>query len=103
MYAEGRSELELVLEAEPFNTDAIDALAYSWLVENELDKAEGLYERLLEIDPDHLGALNNYATILAEKGRYREAITTWTRALEMSPGNQDIIDNIEEARQSMRR
>jgi len=103
MYPEGRAELALVLEAEPENTAAIDALAYSWLVDDELDKAERLYKRLLEIDPAHLGALNNYATILAEKGRYREAITIWTEALEIRPGDKNIVDNIEDARQSMRR
>jgi tetratricopeptide (TPR) repeat protein len=103
MYAEARAEFLMVLEAEPDYVEAIEALAYNWFMEGDLDKAETLYERLLALRPDHLGALNNYATTLAEKGRYREAVQVWTRALELSPGNRDIIDNISEARQNMRR
>jgi tetratricopeptide (TPR) repeat protein/spermidine synthase len=103
MYAEGRAEFQLVLDAEPGNLEAMEALAYNWLLEENLDKAESLYRRILKQDPDHLGALNNYATILAEKERYREAVEIWTKALELSPGNTDIIDNIEEARGKMRR
>ena len=55
------------------------------------------------LDPDHLAALNNYATVLAEKGDYAKAIRVWTRALGRDPGNPNIIANIEEARQLLRR
>jgi tetratricopeptide (TPR) repeat protein len=103
MYAEGRTEFRSVLDAEPDNLEAMEGLAYTWLMEDDLDKAEDLYRRILRQDPDHLGALNNYATILAEKEHYREAIEVWTRALKLSPGNKNIEDNIEEARGKLRK
>ena len=40
---------------------------------------------------------------VAEFGKLDEAVAAWTRALALSPGNQDIMANIEEARQKMRR
>jgi tetratricopeptide (TPR) repeat protein len=103
MLAEGVAVLETILEAEPDNIEVINALAYTSFMADDLGRAERLYQRILKIDPNHLAALNNYATVLAEKGDYREAIRIWTKALGRDPGNRNIIDNIEEARQKLRR
>jgi spermidine synthase len=100
--ADARADLEFVVEAEPKNTSALAALAYTWIMENDLRKAEGLYRRILRIEPDNLGALNNLATVLAERQQYLRAITMWEKALRLDPANKDIRDNIEEARQKMR-
>jgi tetratricopeptide (TPR) repeat protein/predicted membrane-bound spermidine synthase len=103
MMDDGAAVLETVLDADPENIEAMDALAYKRFMDDDLAGAEKLYKRILDLDPDHLGALNNYATVLAEKGFYREAIRIWTKALGRDPGNRNIIDNIEEARQKLRR
>jgi tetratricopeptide (TPR) repeat protein len=103
MLDEARVEIDRVIRAEPDNVEALDALAYTWLMEGDLDRAEELYQAVLRRRPDHLTALNNYGTILAEKGDLEGAVRTWTKALSLDPGNRDIIDNIEEARQKMRR
>jgi tetratricopeptide (TPR) repeat protein/predicted membrane-bound spermidine synthase len=103
MLDEARAEIDRVTEAEPDNVEALDALAYTWLIEGDLDRAEQLYRTVLKRRPEHLTALNNYGTILAEKGDFEGAVRTWTKALSLDPGNRDIIDNIEEARQKMRR
>lgn len=102
-YAAGRQELEVALEGMPGNLNLMEAMAYSWLLEGRLDRASALYRKVLEADPERLGALNNYATVLAEEGEYERAVETWTRALALDPGNLDIIANIKEARQNMRR
>ncbi|MFH1313157.1 MAG: tetratricopeptide repeat protein [Candidatus Eisenbacteria bacterium] len=103
MLDEGAAVLGTVLDTDPENIEAMDALAYLRFMEDDLAGAERLYKRILALDPDHLGALNNYATVLAEKGFYREAIRIWTKALGRDPGNRNIIDNIEEARQKLRK
>jgi Flp pilus assembly protein TadD len=87
----------------PDDPDLLEGLAYSWLMQGRLDRAGDLYRQVLEGDPRRFGALNNYATVLAEQGKLKEAIAAWTRALALSPGNPDIMANIEEARQKMRR
>jgi tetratricopeptide (TPR) repeat protein len=102
-YEAGRLELERALESMPDDPDLLEALAYSWLMAGRLERAAGLYRRVLRAEPERFGALNNYATVLAEQGKLEEAIAAWTRALALSPGNQDIMANIEEARQKMRR
>jgi len=102
-YEAGRLELERALEGRPGDLDVMEALAYSWLMEGRLDRARDLYRQVLEAEPERLGALNNYATVLAEEGEYGQAVEAWTRALALSPGNPDIMANIREARQNMRR
>ncbi len=103
MLDEARVEIDRVIRADPDNVEALGALAYTWLIDGDLDRAENLYRAVLRRRPDHLAALNNYGTILAEKGDFEGAVRTWTKALSLDPGNRDIIDNIEEARQKMRR
>ncbi|MFC1800398.1 tetratricopeptide repeat protein, partial [Candidatus Eisenbacteria bacterium] len=102
-YEAGRLELEKALDGMPGNPDLMEALAYSWLMQGRLDRAGDLYRQVLRVEPERFGALNNYATVLAEEGKLDEAVAAWTRALALSPGNQDIMANIEEARQKMRR
>jgi len=101
-YEAGRLELERALEGRPGDLDFMEALAYSWLMEGRLDRARDLYRQVLSVEPERLGALNNYATVLAEEGEYEQAVEAWTRALALSPGNPDIMANIKEARQNMR-
>jgi spermidine synthase len=103
MLDDAQSELRMVLDATPEDTEALAALAYTWLLKGELGLAQKVYEQVLEREPNHLAALNNYATILAERGEFRRAVGVWTRALELDPGNRGIIDNIQEARQKIRR
>jgi tetratricopeptide (TPR) repeat protein len=76
-------------------------MAYTWLLESNLDKGERYYRKVLRLDPSHPDGLNNLAAILAEKGQYGTAIKLWEKALELDPGNPDIKRNIEEARKKM--
>jgi spermidine synthase/tetratricopeptide (TPR) repeat protein len=102
-YEAGRVELQRALEGMPGDLDLKEALAYTWVMQGRMERAGDLYREVLEAEPDRFGALNNYATVLAEQGKLEEAVATWTRALALSPGNPDIMANIEEARQKMRR
>lgn len=47
---------------------------------NSLSEAETYFRRALEIDPDHLGAMNNLAHTLALEGCFREAEETIDQA-----------------------
>lgn len=102
-YEAGRLELERALEGMPGNLDLMEAMAYSWIMQGRMERAGDLYREVLKAEPDRFGALNNYATVLAEQGKLEEAVAAWTRALALSPGNPDIMANIQEARQKMRR
>jgi tetratricopeptide (TPR) repeat protein/SAM-dependent methyltransferase len=97
---DARADLEFVIGFDHDNTAALSALAYAWLLEGDLNRAQKYYRRALRTDPQNLEVLNNLATVLAEKLQYRKAIEVWEKALKLDPGNQDILDNLKEARQS---
>lgn len=96
-----RVELEYVLEAEPDNVEALAALGYTWLLVGDVGEAEKYYARAFELAPGNLGVLNNYATILAEKGEYRKAIVIWQEGIKLDPTNAGLKANVQEATQKL--
>ena len=67
---------------------------YHWVVEDDLPRATGAYERLLASWPDELTAINNLAVYYGLVGRRREAATLYRRALSISPGTSLYLDNL---------
>ncbi len=53
---------------------------------NPMKEAEKLYERALKIDPNCLDAMENLATILAERGEYKRAEKLLETVVERQPG-----------------
>jgi regulator of sirC expression with transglutaminase-like and TPR domain len=63
------------------------------------DKALGVIDRLLLIDPRSLGRLRNRGAILVKLGRLTEAARQWEDYLERYPGVDDAL----EVRRDLRR
>ncbi len=51
------------------------------------------YEKVLNIDPRSLDALNGKGLILNQLGKYEEAITWFDKALEINPSFANALDN----------
>jgi tetratricopeptide (TPR) repeat protein len=47
----------------------------------------------LELDPQHLPALNNLASALAELGRHAEAAVEFNKLLRLAPDNPAVLNN----------
>lgn len=62
---------------------AVRALAVHARQTGNLARADALYQRLLESDPDDLATINNAANIRVELGHVDRAIELYTRALEI--------------------
>jgi len=60
--------------------------------QGEIEKGMSYFERALEINPEHVSALNNKAAALQELGNYDESIKIYVQALEIEPQNKDAID-----------
>ncbi|MBI5412709.1 tetratricopeptide repeat protein [Candidatus Peregrinibacteria bacterium] len=59
---------------------------------NELNKAENLYRRLLEAHPNYADIYSNLGQIFTQKKKYKEAITTYARAVDLDEKNdQNLI------------
>ena len=61
---------------------------------NQYHDAMKYYDLVLEIDPEHIDALNNKGLILWENRKYKLAIEQFDRVLDLDPDNQDVIINI---------
>lgn len=57
--------------------------------------AKAVYERILQSHPDHAGALNNLAYLLAEDmDQPAEAVSLAQRAARLQPGNAQVLDTL---------
>lgn len=79
----------------PDPVDQGDELALVYYEMNDLDKAFGLYERLLQAQPERKDLLNNYGYFLAESGRdLDKAAGLIKRALEQEPEEGAYLDSL---------
>lgn len=93
-YERGDSEgaarrFERLLEADPENTLALRAAAYSWMKAGRHEDAIRLYGRLDLLLPESTDARLNYAIALAESGRLDEAVERVLPYLERKPEDRD--------------
>ncbi|WP_115024871.1 lipopolysaccharide assembly protein LapB [Synechococcus sp. UW69] len=62
--------------------------------ERNLSKAKEVYERGLEIKPEEPALLSNYANLLIDMGQFTQARAALEKALTLSPGHKDAIQNM---------
>ncbi|MEN6507918.1 MAG: tetratricopeptide repeat protein [Smithella sp.] len=62
--------------------------------EGQLEQAEALYKKVLEIDPHHLASLNNLGVIFMQQNRNREAIASFSEALDKQSNYVDAHYNL---------
>lgn len=72
---------QAALDLWPENQTALFALANNYLKRKETIKATALYQKLLDLNPDHVAAANNLSEALAMQGRYSEALIVIQEAL----------------------
>ncbi len=79
----------------PDQVDQGDELAMVYYEKHELDKAFGLYERLLQAQPERRELLNNYGYFLADSGRdLDKAAALIKQALEQEPEEGAYLDSL---------
>ena len=61
--------------------------AIAMAMENRWEDATGVNRSIIELFPDDIEAYNRLGKALFELGRYDEARTAFTKALELSPSN----------------
>jgi len=79
-------QAQRVLVAEnPTDADLLNDLGNLLALAGDLDEAEEVYLRALEIDPDDIASLYNLALVLMEQGRPKPAQKTLQSILELEP------------------
>jgi Tfp pilus assembly protein PilF len=79
------------------NDDARLVGSYAWFltsVRGEHDRAQALYERALDTDPNNAAVRGGYALFLTSvRGEHDQAQALYERALEADPNNTSILGN----------
>lgn len=83
---EAEADLRIVLEAEPNNSVALNALGYILASRtNRLEEAEELIARALEIDPNNPAILDSMGWVLFRQDQFEAALTYLKQAYEAFP------------------
>jgi Tfp pilus assembly protein PilF len=66
-----------------------------------LDEAIKSYAKTIELDNGHFMAYNNLGIIYGRKNQYDKAVVQFQKALEIKPGDEEAIYNLETARKKI--
>jgi tetratricopeptide (TPR) repeat protein len=85
--------LRSILQRDHDSTPAMNTLAKLLLMTGRLTEAATLFQRILELQPDNVVAINNLAWILCEEhGKHQQALELAQRGLKIAPDYVDLID-----------
>jgi predicted CXXCH cytochrome family protein len=84
----------LIEQHQPEQADFYFQLAEAYWNQQKLDEALPWYEQAVQRDPQHLIALRNYATVLAEAGRHSQSEQIVRQALEIAPDDPKALNNL---------
>ena len=69
-------------------------LAFQNHKNNNLQVAQNYYQKVLEIDPNHLAALNNLGNIFQKFGEYQKAEDCFEKVIEINPDHLDAHNSL---------
>jgi tetratricopeptide (TPR) repeat protein len=85
--------LRIVIEDHSDSAEAMRSLAILLQVSGRIKESAQLYERILELEPDNVVAINNLAWIICEvQGKPKEALELAQRGMKIAPNYYDLID-----------
>jgi tetratricopeptide (TPR) repeat protein len=74
-----------LLEADPYELEALTALGRALLEDGRTNQALEAFTRVLRFDQEHTAALYNQGTCFARQRRFDEAVQVWERVIQLDP------------------
>lgn len=85
--------LRKILANDPDSLPAMNALAMLLQMTGRSAESAALYERIIELQPDNVIAINNLAwTLCEEQDKHQQAFDLAQRGLKIAPNYVDLID-----------
>jgi len=85
--------LRMILKDNSDSIEAMSVLAILLQISGHPAESATLYQRLLELGPDNIIAINNLAWIMSEvQGKHQQALDLAQRGLKIAPNYYDLID-----------
>ena len=85
---------EKALALDGNDPEVTEALAYTYSLSGELDKAEDIYIRLLEDDPGRMGAVQNLAYTYEQQNKDSEAFMLYSRAYQVDTSMTSLEEKL---------
>lgn len=79
-----------------YEVNQLNSLGYSFLNDNEIDKAIAIFELNIEAFPMSSNVYDSYAEAQMKKGDKDLAISNYKKSVELNPGNQNALDKLKE-------
>jgi len=89
------TQYKKILEIAPSNTIAMHRLGLVYYGRNEYDKAEVLFDKVVNLFPFDYDGLSMLAWTKFQLKKYREAKVLFNKALMNSPGGQSALEGLE--------
>ncbi len=94
-FALSDSAFEAAIAIEPNSSLALNNYAYFLSLRNiDLDKAESMSKRSIEIDPYNASNLDTYGWILFQKRKFKEAQIQIQKSLDLAPNNAEVLQHL---------
>ena len=77
-----------VLEADPYELDALALLGCALIDDGRADRGSEAFVRLLKFDPDRAEAHFHLRQEWAQLRRYPEAVQEWERVMQLQPAGE---------------
>jgi tetratricopeptide (TPR) repeat protein len=74
-----------VLEADPYELEALTALGHALLEDGRTVQALEAFARVLRFDPEHTAALYHQGTCFARQQQFDQAVQVWERVIQLQP------------------
>ncbi|MBA3444831.1 MAG: tetratricopeptide repeat protein [Gemmatimonadales bacterium] len=74
-----------LLEADPYELEALTALGRALLEDGRTHQALEAFTRVLRFDPEHEAALYHQGTCFARQRQFEEAVQVWERVIHLDP------------------
>lgn len=87
--AKAKKELDFILKEFPKDEKALNTLGFYYLINAEMQLAENMFAKVLQLNPDHENALINMSKISISRNDFKMAKTWLRRALVAHPKSRD--------------
>jgi tetratricopeptide (TPR) repeat protein len=77
-----------LLQSDPYNFEALIALGETLLTMGRTADANTAFTRVRRFDPSHVGAIFYDGVLAAGEKRFREAIASWQRVIDLEPAGE---------------
>jgi Flp pilus assembly protein TadD len=90
--------LSALIDHAPDFAEGWNARATAFFLMDQYGLSVADIQHTLALNPRHFGAMSGLATILERTGRPKDALTVYTRALEVHPHQPGVIEAVERLR-----